>query len=109
MVGSGVDDATLPHIEGLVELKKLTLATCEVSNAGMSYLAALPRLVSLDLSGCDRITDAGFKEQFTRLAHLKLLDIHGTGVTGVGVKELQRARPNLELEIDGPLWYGGNF
>lgn len=47
-------------VKALVELKHLTLSSCDrITNVGLAHLAALAQLQHLNLSHCRKITDAG--------------------------------------------------
>ncbi len=81
-------------------LRNLRLAYCKaITSAGWTCLANLPHLKSLDLSGCDQLTD----DDLLHLAKLPLkhLRLHGcTKITPIGLNNLK----GLELEslcLDG--------
>ncbi|HUY92018.1 MAG TPA: hypothetical protein VMV10_24975 [Pirellulales bacterium] len=67
------NDAWLAHLQGLNELTKLDLQYTQVTDAGLAQLASLPKLVQL----------------YT----------YGSQVTAAGIEQLQKARPQLTVEV----------
>ena len=66
-----------------------------MTDEGLTQLAGLKNLESLDLTGT-AVTDAGLA-QLTALKQLRELNLEDTPVTDIGVKRLQTALPNLKI------------
>jgi hypothetical protein len=69
------------------------------SDKGLGYLDDLPRLQSLYISShtnSSDITDRGL-EQIKGLTNLKNLVLKNTNVTDAGIKDIQKALPNLKI------------
>jgi hypothetical protein len=66
-----VDDASLEHVQGMVDLESLSLIGTNVTDAGLEHLNGLKRL--------------------------QYLTLEGTKVTDEGVKKLQKALPNCTI------------
>jgi len=93
-----IGDDDLAHLKDLTALQTLDLSGCErVTDAGLAHLKGLTALQSLNLMGCDEVTDAG-------LAHLKALTaLQRLGLTGcdkvtdAGVADLKKVLPRLRV------------
>lgn len=73
-----VTDASFPQLKQLEKLETLDLEWSSVTDAGLHFLAGMPSLLWVDLTFCK-------------------------GVTLRGLKELRRAKPNLEIASQFPL------
>lgn len=82
-VGS-VNEVTLSCLHVFsTTLKELHLAGANVGDQVLSdTLSILPRLQILDVYGCERITDAAFRQALTVCPALRDLDVRGTLATG---------------------------
>ena len=56
-----ITDAGMAHLKGLISLETLRLERTQVGDEGLAHLQGLTRLRSLDLWGCDKVTDVGFR------------------------------------------------
>lgn len=91
-----VTDAGLEHLKGMNNLKILDLFGCKnVTEGGLVHLAGLPRLETLILAGLP-VTDKSL-EQLKGIKSLKTVELNGTKVTDEGVKSLQTALPNCQV------------
>jgi hypothetical protein len=92
---STITDAGLSHVEGLKELRRLSVARTDITDAGLEHLKGLASLESLNLEWT-KVTDAGLK-QLAGLTKLQTLKLHGTTVTKEGVKKLQKSLPECKI------------
>lgn len=91
-----VTDAGLEHLKGMNKLKVLDLAACKnLTEGGLAHLPGLSNLETLHLTGLP-ITDKGL-EQLKDIKSLKAVEANGTKVTDEGVKSLQTALPNCQV------------
>lgn len=71
-----------------------------VTDRDLEELRTMPNLKHLELSGNDRITDAGLVH-LASIKSLRKLGLQGTGVTQQGVNELEAELPNCYIHWDG--------
>ena len=91
-----VTDAGLEHLKGMNKLKVLDLAACKnLTEGGLAHLPGLSNLETLHLTGLP-ITDKGL-EQLKDIKSLKTVELNGTKVSEDGVKSLQTALPNCQV------------
>jgi hypothetical protein len=85
----------LAHLKRLTNLSLIGLLRAPITDAGVAHLAALPSLERLNLRFTNH-TDAAipFLKSHKKLNYIGLSD----KVTDAGVKDLQRARPGLEMD-----------
>jgi Leucine-rich repeat (LRR) protein len=95
--GSLVGDDLLRGLAGNTSIMVLILRDSRVTNAGLAYLAQLPNLEFLVLNDCD-VTDAGIIKHITPLTKLKGITLFDSNVSAAGVRALQKAWPDLEIE-----------
>jgi Leucine-rich repeat (LRR) protein len=93
-----ITDAGLKHLAGMKQLKNLLLYDTRITDAGLKYLAGLEQLQSIDLR-VTQITDSGLKH-LEVLKRLQYVNLAKTQVTDAGVKKLQKALPNLKIELN---------
>jgi len=98
---SSVTDAGLRSVGELKALKTLQLPGASITDAGLARLQGLADLEDLDVSGFPsgnmKLTDAGLSH-LKSLSKLRVLKVKHTAVTEAGVKDLQKARPDLKVE-----------
>ena len=87
------DDLT--HISGLPNLTSLDLSECQkITDAGLKHLSSMKNLTSLDLRDCDQITDDGLGH-LKDLPNLTSLDLSGCWkITDDGLGHIS-SMPNL--------------
>jgi len=90
-----ITDTGLKHMGRLPKLKHLDISLTQISDEGVAYLSHCPNLEYLNL-GATSITDKSLAV-FKNLRNLKKLILTRTNVTDEGVKDLQRALPNLVI------------
>ena len=89
--------SVLPSIAALQKLTCLNLSCCTgLDDAGLSTLSTT-QLVILRLRKCLGITDIGVNHLAKNLSTLRSLDLHGTRMSGRGIKSL-RSFPMLEVD-----------
>lgn len=94
--GTPVSDADLANLEGLKNLKRLSLARCPVTDAGLAHLKTLDQLESLNLFGTG-VTDAGLAN-LNGLKNLKRLYVFETKVTEAGAQALEKVVAGLKVD-----------
>lgn len=99
---TSVSDAGLRHLTILKKLSGLTLLYSEgfagpkITNAGLKPLSEMTQLTTLNLVGA-KIDDAGVAD-LLRLRNLKQLTLVGSRVSAGGLKRLQVALPDCEID-----------
>lgn len=92
---SAVAQSKLAYLARLPKLERLDLSGTDLTDAGLGFLRGLTHLVRLDVSDT-KVTDAGLVA-LQELPALRKLTVTGTAVTPAGVSQLRRARPDLEV------------
>jgi hypothetical protein len=90
-----ITDAGLVHLKGLENLERLSLMETKVTDKGLKALLGLPKLKALDLSST-AITDAAIP-QLVQMRMLEELNLANTKVSPAGVKTLQAALPECDI------------
>lgn len=91
----GVNAAVLQALARLPALRQLELGSTGMEDGFMKILAGIPELEGLDLSGCQRISSAGFAALPARLKRLVLHNQH------LEVADLARFRALESLQLGG--------
>ena len=93
--GCAITDASLAALaagaDGTCRLRVLDVQTCSISDAGLRHIARMPQLRTLELYGCDGITDAGLQalaagpvaRSLRRLDLTKCVKVSGAGVAAL--------------------------
>ena len=89
----------LEHLEGLTQLKILSLDGTQVTDAEMQRVERLTQLKHLSLEST-RITDIGL-EHFQRLTLLKSLSLKRTQITDAGLEHLEELKRLEALPLPG--------
>ena len=76
---SGAQDSWLKELVPLSNLTFIDLEYARVTDEGLKSLASLPKLQSINLARCRKITDAGFKELIS-VKNLIVLSVSQTGI-----------------------------
>jgi Leucine rich repeat len=90
-------DSILPQLNRLPKLRRLNIALSDVSDAGMSHVAALSTLENLDIHHT-RITDKGVG-YLEGLPNLQVLDLRWTLVTDTGLARLKGIPKLRDLDL----------
>jgi hypothetical protein len=93
---SGIDDAGLAEVARFPNLQHLDLGRTWISPKGLSPLAGLANLKSLDLDGCRRINDSAALE-LAKFKHLRSLNLDNTRVTVDRFAQLGNWLPNCSI------------
>src|SRR5574340_797471 len=85
-----ITDLGLTRLAALGGLTSLNLSSCSITNRGLASLAALKKLEHLNISYCNRVSDEGLRV-LKSLNRLTFLDIQGCVKTShAGVKKIER-------------------
>jgi len=96
---AGLDDDGLATLGALGAVAELRLSRNRITDRGVSALARLPKLTSLNLYGNAGVTDASV-ETLGRIATLRHVYLWQTGVTPAGAAKLRSARPDVAVQLD---------
>ena len=115
-----VDDNVMRHLSGLPKLKRFHAIFTKITGSGLKHLTKAKHLEVLDLFACP-ITDDGLRHVInlrqlrkvnlggskvtdksihllTNWKKLEYLDVGGTQISREGIRKLQAALPNCEVE-----------
>lgn len=90
-----VTDAGMQHLQQLQNLRLLSLGHVRISNAGLLSLQGLTELEELDLRRT-QISGLGLTH-LGGMRHLKKLTVKGTSQTGVGIRNLKKKLPGIDI------------
>lgn len=93
---SPITDAGLQHLQGLSQLEFVELFYTDVTGVGFEHLQGLPKLSQVSLSG-EKVTDRSILG-LKGLTQLKALDLQSPTLSSNGVKRLQEALPECEIQ-----------
>jgi len=91
------DDSAMAALVPLVELEKLILRGCPITDEGMKWLSLLPWISDLDLTDT-AITDVGLC-QLGSLCNLERLKLGGTNVNGEGMAKFSKFQTLYEVDL----------
>ena len=97
LTGQPVQDRDLKQLTQFRNLTRLNLENTKITDSSLLLLAALPSLEHLNLYGT-AVTDTGLA-QLAAYAKLKVVYLWQTKATPEGVRRLQKARPDLQIEM----------
>ena len=83
--------------KGMTKLDHLSIASAQITDAGLVHLVGLKDLEHLDLSS-NKITDRALA-QLSQMRKLRWLDLHQTHMTEEGIRQLKRALPNAHIQF----------
>ena len=100
--GNLITDAAITAIaNNCGDLEELRVSCCENITDAALRVVRLPKLTTLDLSGCSEISDAGLIELSRQCTALKSLNILGTSITDAAVSAVARNCPDIDdLRVD---------
>ncbi len=96
---SGINNAKMSHLKGLVKLEDLSIGESEVSDAGLIHLKGLTNLRLLNLYGT-HVSDAGLIH-LQKLTKLQQLRLNSTQVSDAGLIHLKRLMELYHLDLEG--------
>ncbi len=95
--GSGVLPPRIAEeLENLSQLEKLTLSSHNISSSDLEFLAKLPALRELDLTGSSKI-DEGAVPCLQKMTGLRKLTLAGTGISDEGAESIDDALPKCRV------------
>jgi hypothetical protein len=94
-----VTDKLFDVLITLPKLCSLRVDNCAVTDDGLSTLAAISTLTTIQFRGC-RLTDRGVA-QLARLPRLEVLNVEDCSIVGACFRELSRIRTLRELSVRG--------
>lgn len=97
LTGQPVSDTDVKYLTQFKNLTRLNLENTKITDSSLITLSALPNLEQLNLYGT-AVTDRGL-EQLAANPNLKVVYLWQTKATPEGVKRLQKARPDLKIEM----------
>ncbi|GAB2219962.1 hypothetical protein Drorol1_Dr00007603 [Drosera rotundifolia] len=99
--GSFVDAEWIAYLGAFFNLRSLNLSGCQrITNSALWPITGLASLRELDISQCLRVNNSGIKH-LVSLQNLEKLYISGTGVTADGVKLVASLRKLIVLDLGG--------
>jgi internalin A len=93
---SDVSDHGLTDLEGMRKMKRLTVESCYLTDAGVKSIGKLKDLEALAIRGAPRITDACMKD-IAGLSKLNRLDLRGCAISDRGLVAIK----GLQLQFLG--------
>lgn len=97
LAGTSTTDEGLSHLADFTFVTRLHLGNTSITDEGLKHLRSLTYLESLNLYGTN-VSDEGLK-QLSDLKNLRVLYLWQTRVTNEGVATLQKALPNLKINV----------
>ncbi|MFT5523752.1 MAG: hypothetical protein ACI9HK_001700 [Pirellulaceae bacterium] len=97
--GSEVPIATLKFLARIPHIQRLRLSGCGIDDEKLAFIANNTRLRSLELSHNRAITDAGLKS-IIRMRGLEELEIHATEITNAGLAHIEGMTKLKRVRID---------
>lgn len=90
MANPDVTDAAIEYLRGLTQLKRLDLSDTGITDAAIPVLASLPALEDVKLART-KLTDEGVKKLLAGAARLRAIDVRGTGVRALTLRDWKNA------------------
>ncbi len=100
---TGITNAGLAHLKGLKSLRALTLDSTSVTDDGLAHLKGMTNLRELELWGVYYVTDAGLAH-LKGLTNLRTLHVAGPRITDVGLAHLKELTNLRELKLVGTIF-----
>ena len=93
-----IGDQGLAHLEGLREMQDLVLSSTQITDAGLVHVQKMAELHTLQLNGCENLTDAGIVH-LSDLNNLQVLNLNATQITDAGLPHLARLTNLQQLDL----------
>ena len=84
-----IGDQGLAHLKGLREMQDLVLSSTQITDAGLVHVQEMVELHTLQLNGCENLTDTGIVH-LSGLKNLQVLNLNATQITDAGLPHLAR-------------------
>ena len=93
-----IGDQGLAHLKGLREMQDLVLSSTQITDAGLVHIQEMAELHTLQLNGCENLTDAGIVH-LSGLKNLQVLNLNATQITDAGLPHLARLTNLQQLDL----------
>mgnify|MGYP001158258526 CR=1 FL=1 len=93
-----IGDQGLAHLKGLREMQDLVLSSTQITDAGLVHIQKMAELHTLQLNGCENLTDAGIVH-LSGLKNLQVLNLNATQITDAGLPHLARLTNLQQLDL----------
>jgi len=93
-----IGDQGLAHLKGLREMQDLVLSSTQITDAGLVHIQEMAELHTLQLNGCENLTDAGIGH-LSGLKNLQVLNLNATQITDAGLPHLARLTNLQQLDL----------
>ena len=93
-----IGDQGLAHLKGLREMQDLVLSSTQITDAGLVHVQEMAELHTLQLNGCENLTDTGIVH-LSGLKNLQVLNLNATQITDAGLPHLARLTNLQQLDL----------
>ena len=93
-----IGDQGLAHLKGLREMQDLVLSSTQITDAGLVHVQEMVELHTLQLNGCENLTDTGIVH-LSGLKNLQVLNLNATQITDAGLPHLARLTNLQQLDL----------
>lgn len=93
-----IGDQGLAHLKGLREMQDLVLSSTQITDAGLVHVQEMVELHTLQLNGCENLTDTGIVH-LSGLKNLQVLNLNATQITDAGLPHLARLTNLQKLDL----------
>ena len=93
-----IGDQGLAHLKGLREMQDLVLSSTQITDAGLVHVQEMAELHTLQLNGCENLTDTGMVH-LSGLKNLQVLNLNATQITDAGLPHLARLTNLQQLDL----------
>ena len=93
-----IGDQGLAHLKGLREMQDLVLSSTQITDAGLVHVQEMAELHTLQLNGCENLTDTGMVH-LSGLKNLQVLNLNATQITVAGLPHLARLTNLQQLDL----------
>lgn len=93
-----IGDQGLAHLKGLREMQDLVLSSTQITDAGLVHVHEMAELHTLQLNGCENLTDTGMVH-LSGLKNLQVLNLNATQITDAGLPHIARLTNLQQLDL----------
>ena len=97
LIDTRITDVGLEHLQKLTQLRYLRLSVTQISDAGLKHLQGLSQLWFLDVAAT-KVSDTGLSH-LQKLTRLGSIDLTGSRITDNGLKHLQGLKSLHEIAL----------